>query len=300
MSSYSEQNWSGHAAFHRTAIHEPTSTSELQKIVAAADRVGVIGSRHSFNDIADTTGDLVWLGRLDPAITIDPQQMTASFGGGTTYEQLAPKLQEAGLALANTASLTHITVAGACATGTHGSGNRLGNLSTAVCGLELVTASGDLLTLRRGDENFDGAVVALGGLGVVSRLTVDVEPTFDVRQYVYTDLQFDNFFNHFDEVTSAGYSVSLFPTFQHSWSESVWVKQRVTPNASEPTPDLFGAALQRERPGPAPSDREDVRPARFGRVHVDQRSGHASRQRCLGGRPGPRRLRRRPQGTSSR
>ncbi|MCL4167680.1 UNVERIFIED_CONTAM: hypothetical protein GTU68_005131 [Idotea baltica] len=86
-------------------------------------------------------------------------------------------------------------------------------------------------------------------------MTVDVEPTFDVRQYVYTDLQFDNFFNHFDEVTSAGYSVSLFPTFQHSWSESVWVKQRVTPNASEPTPDLFGAALQRERPGPAPSDR---------------------------------------------
>ncbi|MGH1491338.1 MAG: FAD-binding protein [Acidimicrobiales bacterium] len=256
MSSYSEQNWSGYAAFHRSAIHEPTSTAELQKLVASAERVGVIGSRHSFNDIADTTGDLVWLGRLDPALDIDPQQMTASFGAGTTYEQLAPKLHEAGLALANTASLTHITVAGACATGTHGSGNRLGNLSTAVSELELVTATGDLLTLRRGDENFDGAVVALGGLGVVSRLTVDVEPTFEVRQYIYTDLHFDDFYNHFDEVTSAGYSVSLFPSFQHPWSETVWVKERLNAHtSSDPTPNLFGAALQLEHPKPARSDR---------------------------------------------
>lgn len=256
MSTHSEQNWSGHTKFHPSAVHEPTSLAELQRVVAAADRVGVIGSRHSFNDLADTTGDMVWLGRLDPALRIDHDQMTASFAGGTTYEQLAPQLHEAGLALANTASLTHITVAGACATGTHGSGNGLGSLSTAVTELELVTATGDLVTLKRGDADFNGAVVALGGLGVVSRLTVDVEPTFDVRQHLYTDLRFDAVYEHFDEITSAGYSVSLFPSFQHPWSETVWVKQRLaTDTPPEPPPNLFGAPLLRGEPNPPGGDR---------------------------------------------
>ncbi len=257
MSDYSAQNWSGHVSFDRSAIHEPTSVTDLQEIVAGAERVGVIGSRHSFNDIANTDGDLLWLGGLDPAIEIDRQQMTASFASGTTYEQLGAALHEAGLALANTASLKHITVVGACATGTHGSGEGLGNLATQVSALDVVRADGELVTLRRGhDETFAGSVVSLGALGVVSRMTVDVEPTYELSQYLFADLPLDQLDEHLDEVMAAGYSVSLFPSFQRPHIETVWVKQRVSGASSpEPPTELFGAGRLADRLKPARADR---------------------------------------------
>lgn len=257
MADRSAQNWSGHIGFSRTVVHEPTSVGELQERVADADRVGVIGSRHSFNDVADTTGDLFWLGRLNPNVHLDRDRMTASFGAGMTYGELAAVLHDAGLALANTASFTSLTVVGACATGTHGSGDGLGGLATAVAELEMVCAGGSLITLVRGrDHDFDGAVVALGALGIVSRLTVDVEPAFDVRQHCYVELPFEDLYANFDEVTSAGYSVSLFTTFQRPSIETVYVKQRVADTApSEPKPTLFGARHVPRRTLPTRADR---------------------------------------------
>lgn len=244
------QNWSGHTPFRRGRVHEPATVDEVQRIVAGARQVRVVGAGHSFNDLADTDGDLLWLGRLPPAIEIAPDRRTVTISAGLTYDQLGPALHAQGLALANTASLRHITVAGAVATATHGSGDRLGNLATAVTGLELVTASGDRLALsRHGDGGrFPGAVVSLGALGVATRLTLAVEPTFDVVQHVYADLPWEALYGHFDEITGAGYSVSLFPTWQQPVVESVWVKHRLVPGvpAAEPPSELLGARLQAE------------------------------------------------------
>ena len=244
------QNWSGHTPFRRARLHEPATVADAQAIVAGAGgAVRVVGAGHSFNGLADTDGDLLWLGRLGPpGIEIAPDRGSVSFSAGLTYDQLCPALQAEGLALANTASLRHITVAGAVATATHGSGDRLGNLATAVIGLELVTAGSERVELTRGDDGdrFAGAVVSLGALGVVTRLTLAVEPTYDLVQHVYAGLPWEALYGHFDEITGAGYSVSLFPTWQQPVVESVWVKHRLAPGATAPEPpaELFGARLQ--------------------------------------------------------
>jgi xylitol oxidase len=127
------------------------------------------------------------------------------------------------------------------ATATHGSGDGNGNLATAVAGLDLVTSSGELLQASRGDPDFDGLVVGLGALGAVTRLTLDVEPAYQIRQRVFEGLAWDALHEHFDEITAAGYSVSVFTR----WGEAVdqvWVKRRVTGDPEPVEDDLFGAA----------------------------------------------------------
>jgi alditol oxidase len=168
-----ESNWAGSYEYRARAIHEPATVEELQEIVAGTPRIRVLGSRHTFSDIADSD-ELVSLAGLPPDIAIDGQ--TVACGAAVRYGELAPVLDEAGLALHNLASLPHISVAGAVATATHGSGDRNGNLATAVSALELVTANGELVTVARGDEDFDGMVVNLGALGAVTRVTLDAEP----------------------------------------------------------------------------------------------------------------------------
>lgn len=256
MSSWHTRNWSGHLPYNAARFHQPTTIAQVQEIVRRADQVRVIGSRHCFNDIADTTGDLLWLGNLDVAVTIDRAKRTATFHAGMTYEALCPQLHAAGFALANLASLKHITVIGAVVTATHGSGNTLGNLATAVAGIELVNAAGELvhLTRERDGDTFRGAVVNLGALGVVTRLTVDVEPAFLVQQDTYEQLPFADVFAHFDEISAAGYSVSLFPTWQTACVESAWVKRRVPDLTPVKVPaTLLGAKLASAAPNDTPA-----------------------------------------------
>ncbi len=157
-----EHNWADNHTFSAARIHRPASVAEVRKIVTGAWRIRAIGARHSFNGIADSPGELIDLGGIDPDFVIDRERGTVTVGAGTTYSVLAAHLQREGLALHNMASLPHVTVAGATATGTHGSGDRLGNLSTAMAGLEIVTATGDVETIRRGDSDFDAMIVSLG------------------------------------------------------------------------------------------------------------------------------------------
>ena len=145
-------------------------------------------ARHSFSTVADTTGELVSMRGLDRIVTIDRAAMTVTVEGGIRYGELASALHAEGLALHNLPSLPHITVAGAVATATHGSGNGNGNLATAVRAIELVTGDGSLVRLDAGDPRFAGAVVNIGALGIVARLTLAIEPTFDVAQTLYEDL----------------------------------------------------------------------------------------------------------------
>jgi xylitol oxidase len=232
-------NWAGNYRYRAARLHRPASLEQVQEVVAGAARVRVLGSRHSFSDIADSA-ELVSLEGLPAGVVVDRRAGTVSCSGGLRYGELAEALAAEGLALGNLASLPHISVAGAVATATHGSGDGNGNLATAVAGLELVTSSGEVLTASRGDPDFDGLVVGLGALGAVTRVTLDVEPDYRVRQRVFEGLAWNALFEHFGEVTAAGYSVSVFTR----WAEAVdqvWVKSRVTEEPEQVRGELFGA-----------------------------------------------------------
>jgi xylitol oxidase len=237
-------NWAGNYTYSAPEIHQPASLEQVQELVAGARRVHVLGSRHGFNGIADSD-QLIGLANMPPEITVDRDASTVSCCAGLTYGDLAQVLEHQGLALHNLASLPHISLAGAITTGTHGSGDRNGNLSTAVAGLELVTSNGEILRARRGDPDFAGLVVNLGAVGAMTRVSLDIEPTYEVTQRVFENLAWDALLDHFEGVTSSGYSVSLFT----DWGESinqVWVKARTTDLAAKTRHDLFGATAARE------------------------------------------------------
>ena len=242
------KNWAGNQEFSARNVHVPETVEQVQDLVKSSDHLRVLGSRHSFNDIADSTDDLISLEKQGREIVIDREHNIAKVGADITYGHLAQFLFSEGYALHNMASLPHISVAGACATATHGSGDKNGNLATAVCGWEFVTAAGELKVLTRDQhgEQFYGGVVSLGGLGVVTRVMLELSPTFDVAQSIYENLPATSLGNHFEEIMSSAYSVSLFTDWQHDTINQVWVKRRVdTADFSEPEPELFGATLAR-------------------------------------------------------
>lgn len=251
-----ERNWAGNYGYQAAKMFHPASVAELQEVVAGAGKVRALGSRHSFNDIADTAGTLVVLDRLDAGISIDAQAKTVSVSGGTRYGTLAAELQRHGFALHNLASLPHISVAGAVATATHGSGDGNGNLATAVAALELVTADGTVVSARRGDPDFAGMVVGLGALGIVSRLTLDIEPSFEIAQSVFEGLDWDQVLESFDALTSSAYSVSLFTDWSGPTVGQAWLKNR-TDRAVLPAglPEFFSGtpATQARHPLPGVS-----------------------------------------------
>ena len=235
-----EKNWAGNHTY-RARIERVRSVEHLQEVVAASPRVRAIGSRHSFTDITDITdvdgGVLVSLSDLPTTVDVDPASRTARVTGRAAYGDVATQLQAAGWALGNLASLPHISVAGAVATGTHGSGVENGSLATAVASMDLVGPDGTLRTVSRGDADFEGSVVSLGALGVVTALTLDIEPSYDVRQDVYTGLGWDTLAENVDAITRSSYSVSLFTRWTDAGIEQVWRKSRV----DEAPLDLHGA-----------------------------------------------------------
>ncbi len=237
-------NWAGNVVYSARSVHRPTSVGDLRALVAASAGIRALGTGHSFNRLPDCAGDLVSVADLPPTLTIDPAASTATVAAGLRYGEVAERLSSAGYALANLGSLPHISVAGACATATHGSGVGNGNVATSVAAVTMVGAGGDLMTLRRdSDPDFDGAVVALGALGVVVSLTLDIEPAFAVRQYVYDDLPWDRL-DRLDEILASAYSVSLFTDWQGRDINMVWLKYRADePGADSPPARWLGATL---------------------------------------------------------
>ncbi|GAB2907544.1 FAD-binding protein [Streptomyces heilongjiangensis] len=219
-------NWARNITYRAKELHRPRSVYALRALVAGSERVRVLGSGHSFNEIAEPGPDgvLLSLSALPPVIEVDPAARTVRVGGGVRYAELARAVHAHGLALHNMASLPHISVAGSVATGTHGSGNGNGPLAAAVREVELVLADGSTLVLGRGDERFGGAVTSLGALGVVTALTLDLEPAFEVSQTVHGPLPLAGL--DFGAVSAAAYSVSLFTRWRHSGFDQVWVKRR--------------------------------------------------------------------------
>ncbi len=249
-------NWAGNYTFTAPDLHCPGSMAEAQSIVAAARKVRVLGSGHSFNDIADSDDTQLSLEGFERVVRLDAERRRVTIDGGMRYGVLAPILQANGWALANLASLPHISVAGAVMTATHGSGSGIGNLATAVAAMDILTASGDIVTLSRDTDvaAFQGAVVSLGALGVVVGLTLDVEPDYLVRQDVYTDLPYSVLEADFDAVFDAATSVSVFTDWRGDSAHAVWVKDRVADPATTSARrlDFFGAAPARQKMHPLP------------------------------------------------
>jgi xylitol oxidase len=233
------KNWAGNYTYRAQKLHRPSTIEQVQEIIANAPRVRVLGSRHSFNNIADSS-ELITLEDMPMDVVVDHAANTVSFNAAMKYGKLVETLNEEGVALHNLASLPHISVAGAVATATHGSGESNGNLATAVAGLELVTSGGEILEASRGGPDFDGLVVGLGALGAVTRITLDVEPAYEVRQRVFEGLSWEALFEHFDEIISCGYSVSIFTRWGETLDQ-VWVKSRVRDEPEQVESELFGA-----------------------------------------------------------
>jgi len=247
-------NWAGNLAYGTHDTTEAAGRGAVRACVQAHERVKVLGTRHSFNTIADSTDRFLTVAGLND-ISIDPEAKTVTVGAGVTYGQLAPVLHRQGWALHNLASLPHISVAGSISTATHGSGETNGNLATAVSALQFVSANGDVerLSRARDGEIFDGVVVGLGALGVITRLTLDVEPAYLMRQYVYEDMPLADMTDHFDAIQASGYSVSLFWDWQASRVNTVWIKTREDARKPFDAPARFhGATLAATNLHPLP------------------------------------------------
>jgi alditol oxidase len=241
-----KHNWAGNYTYSAARFHYPETVEQVQELVTRCSKLRVLGSRHSFNGIADSAEDLISLEHLDSVVTLNRERRTMTVEGGIKYGQLCRHLHGEGYALHNLASLPHISVAGACATATHGSGNENGNLATAVAAMELVTADGEVVVLSRDQhaDQFQGAVVALGGLGVVTKLTLDIVPTFAMQQEVYENLPLAQLDDHFDDIVMSAYSVSLFTDWQNERVNQVWLKRRLTGDATLAlAPSFFEATL---------------------------------------------------------
>ena len=220
-------NWASNLAYSAEAILEPATVDDVQGLVARWPRVRALGTRHSFTDLADTPGALISLAGLDPDIRINPITMTASVTGGTSFGVLIDELQAHGFALHNTGSLPHISVAGATATGTHGSGDHNGILSTAISAVELVKADGSLVTIDRSSEHLPAIAVGLGAFGIITRVTLDIEPSYRVRQDVYRFAPWETVLKQLDDVMASAYSVSLLADFASPTVMQIWLKTRL-------------------------------------------------------------------------
>lgn len=265
-------NWAGNVVFTPEVLHRPGDVDELRRLVVASQNVHAVGTGHSFSPVADSRGTLVSLSGLPPLAEVAPDRTAVAVGAGMTFAAVVDELERQGLALENMGSLPHICVAGAASTGTHGSGDANRCLAATVREVELVTARGDLLVLGRADPRFGGAVLALGRLGVMTRLVLDVVPSFEVAQTVWEGIGWDELLGHLDEVMACAYSVSVFTTFDGPHEQDpaigaarVWVKHRTGDPAADlsalgarpldhqvhPTPGLDPASctVQRGVPG---------------------------------------------------
>ncbi|MGB3909725.1 MAG: D-arabinono-1,4-lactone oxidase [Pseudolysinimonas sp.] len=226
--------WAGTHEFAAVKLVEARSIDEVCQAVAAGGRVRALGTRHSFHDLADTDGTLVTVTGIPADPVLDEVKRQVTVGAGTRYGVLARWLEDRGWALHNLGSLPHISIGGAIATGTHGSGHGNGSLATAVRGLEYVDASGALVAVGVGDPDFPALVVGLGASGIVVRVTLAIEPTYRMRQDVYSGLTWEAFLADPDAVTGAGHSVSVFTTWDDDAVGDVWVKSRL--DAFRPLP----------------------------------------------------------------
>jgi xylitol oxidase len=237
------KNWAGNLTYSTDNVQYPKTVEEVQQIVKKHPKLKALGTRHCFNTIADSKDDLLSTKEMNKVVSLDKKNHTVTVEGGIKYGELAPYLHQHGFALRNLASLPHISVAGSITTATHGSGIKNGNLSSAVTGLEIVIADGSIIHLSKTSdpEKLDAAVVGLGALGVISKVTLQIEPTYMMRQRVFLKLPMAQLKPNFEKIVSAGYSVSLFTDWQSDSINEVWIKSRIDTDEDYSQPEFYGA-----------------------------------------------------------
>ncbi|MEM7274214.1 MAG: D-arabinono-1,4-lactone oxidase [Actinomycetota bacterium] len=246
----SQTNWAANLVYDAHAVHSPTSIEELQELVAGADRVKAIGTRHSFTPVADSPGGIqVSLERLPADVVIDPVRMTARVGAGLSYGAVAEALEAQGYALANLASLPHISIAGGATTGTHGSGDGNGMLATSIAAVEIVTHDGSLALIDRHGTDLPAVAMGLGAFGVITRVELDIQPSYRIRQDLYDRPSWAAVLASFDELMASAYSVSLMGPYGPAELNSLWQKQRLDSELSPAPSSAYGGSLRR---GPLP------------------------------------------------
>ena len=235
------KNWAGNYQYKAQHLHEPSSVEEVQELVKKLDKQKALGSRHCFNDIADSPKHQISTRKLNKIVQLDGANKTLTVESGARYGDFSAELHQKGYALHNLASLPHITVVGACTTATHGSGISNGNLATQVLSMELITPQGELVNIDRDHPDFPAVVVGLGAFGIITKITLEIEDTYDVRQDVFLQLPLDSLKNSFEEIMSSGYSVSLFTNWMDQKISEVWVKRRMNTNPADLGSDFYGA-----------------------------------------------------------
>lgn len=236
-------NWSGNLIFSTGDVSYPGTVEEVQQLVKKHAKIKGLGTRHCFNSIADSSYHLLSTKELNKVISLDAQAGTVTVEAGIKYGELAPYLDKQGYALHNLASLPHISVGGSITTATHGSGVKNGNLSSAVTGLEIVTDNGEIIHLSKANdaERLNAAVVGLGALGILTKVTLKIQPTYLMKQNVFTGLPLAELKDNFEKIMSAGYSVSLFYDWQTDRINEVWIKSKIGTDKEHDQPEFFGA-----------------------------------------------------------
>jgi len=237
------KNWAGNLTYSTGNVFYPTTVAEVQQLVKAHTKIKALGTRHCFNTIADSRDNLLSTSKMNQVVSLNAAENTVTVEAGIKYGELAPYLHQKGYALHNLASLPHISVGGSITTATHGSGIRNGNLSSAVTGLELVIADGSIVHLSKAanPEKLNAAVVGLGALGIITKVTLAIQPTYMVSQRVFTDLPMAQVKENFEKIMSAGYSVSLFYDWQTDLINEVWIKSRIGTDTLPDHPEFYGA-----------------------------------------------------------
>jgi len=234
-------NRAGNYTYKAENYFEPSTVEELQQLVKKPGKQKALGSRHCFNDLADSPENQISTRHLNKMLPLDVAAKTVTVEGGARYGDFAAELDSHGYALHNLASLPHITVAGACTTATHGSGVKLGNLATQVMAMQIVTPQGDIVNIDKSHPDFFGLVVGLGAIGIITNMTLEVQKAFEVAQHVFQELPLTALEGHFDEIMSSGYSVSLFTNWLDKKISQVWVKRRTDEKFAELGNDFFGS-----------------------------------------------------------
>ncbi|MDB5025438.1 MAG: FAD-binding protein [Mucilaginibacter sp.] len=237
------KNWAGNLTYSTENVQYPKTVEQVQQLVKKHAKLKALGTRHCFNTIADSKDDLLSTKEINKVVSLDAKAHTVTVEGGIKYGELAPYLNQHGFALHNLASLPHISVAGSITTATHGSGIKNGNLASAVTGLEMVIADGSIIQLSKAadPEKLNAAVVGLGAMGIITKVTLEIQPTYMMRQRVFLKLPMTQLKPHFEQIVSAGYSVSLFTDWQSDSINEVWIKSRIDTDKDHNQPEFYGA-----------------------------------------------------------
>ena len=208
-------NWSRLSTAHPTQEVTPHDAGEVVDAVVAARHqnltVKMPGTGHSFTDIALTDGLMLRPTSLRGIVGVDQDAMTVTALAGTTLGELNEALEKLGLTLHNMGDIDEQTVAGAISTGTHGTGGQKASLSAQVSGLELVTGKGELIraNAEENPEVLDVARLGLGALGILTSVTLDVEPMFTLEAHE-APMLWDEGLDRFEELATENHHFEMY------------------------------------------------------------------------------------------